>query len=123
MTGFGRRVRIMAGNIQQLREIRSLMHPVRLLPLFFFLSHKLTRLLVPIAMLAALIANVFLLDSPLYLATFCTQLFFYLLAIAGSLLRLQPKVLMLPFYFCMINLATFFGFYHALTDRRTLAWK
>jgi hypothetical protein len=30
---------------------------------------------------------------------------------------------MLPFYFCMINVATFFGFYHALTERRSMAWK
>jgi cellulose synthase/poly-beta-1,6-N-acetylglucosamine synthase-like glycosyltransferase len=123
MTGFGRRVRIMAGNIQQLREIRGLLQPLRPLALFFFLSHKLTRLLVPFAMLTALIANLFLLDSPLYLATLFGQLFFYLLAAAGSLLRLRPKVLMLPFYFCMINLATFFGFYHALSRRRSLAWK
>jgi hypothetical protein len=36
---------------------------------------------------------------------------------------MRPKALMLPYYFCMINLATFFGFYHALTERRKLAWK
>ena len=70
MTGFGRRVRIMAGNIQQLREIRALLHPLRPLALFFFLSHKLSRLVVPFAMLTALIANLFLLGSPLYLAHF-----------------------------------------------------
>ena len=123
MTGFGRRVRIMAGNIQQLREIRGLLHPLRSLALFFFVSHKLTRLLVPFAMLAALIANLFLLGFPIYLAIFCAQAAFYLLAASGSIWRLRPKVLMLPFYFCMINVATFFGFYHALTERRTLAWK
>ena len=123
MTGFGRRVRIMAGNIQQLREIGGLLHPLRPLPLFFFLSHKLTRLLVPFAMLAALIANLFLLGSTFYLAIFCAQLVFYGLASAGAVWRLSPKALMLPFYFCMINVATFFGLYHALTDRRSLAWK
>jgi cellulose synthase/poly-beta-1,6-N-acetylglucosamine synthase-like glycosyltransferase len=123
MTGFGRRVRIMAGNMQQLREIRGLLRPLRPLPLFFFLSHKLSRLLVPFAMLAALVANLFLLGSPIYRAVFCAQLVFYLMAGAGSIWRLRPKGLMLPFYFCMINLATFFGFYHAMTERRTLEWK
>jgi len=123
MTGFGRRVRIMAGNIQQLREIRTLLNPLRPLALFFFLSHKLSRLVVPFAMLAALIANLFLLSSPFYFAIFCAQLAFYLLATAGSVRRLRPKALMLPYYFCMINLATFFGFYHALTERRKLAWE
>lgn len=123
MTGFGRRIRIMAGNIQQLREIKGLLRPLRPLALFFFLSHKLSRLLVPFAMLAALIANLFLLGSPLYFALFCGQVFFYLLALFGMLLPLRPKILMLPFYFSMINAATFFGFYHALTQRRGMAWK
>ncbi len=123
MTGFGRRVRIMAGNIQQLREIGGLLHPIRPLPLFFFLSHKLCRLLVPLAMVVALIANLFLFSSPVYLATFYAQLLFYAMACAGALLRLRPKPLMLPYYFCMINVAMFFGLYHALTERRTLAWK
>ena len=123
MTGFGRRVRIMAGNIQQLREIPALLSPLRPLELFFFLSHKLSRLLVPFAMLVALIANLFLLGSALYLALFCGQVIFYLLAALGAVWRLRPKTLMLPFYFCMINVATFFGFYHALTERRSMAWK
>ncbi len=123
MTGFGRRVRIMAGNVQQLREIKGLIHPFRALPVFFFLSHKVSRLLVPFAMLAALIANILLLDEPLYFSILCAQLTFYGLAAVGPVLRLKPKFLMLPFYFCMINLAAFFGLYHALTNRRAMAWK
>jgi poly-beta-1,6-N-acetyl-D-glucosamine synthase len=123
MTGFGRRIRIMAGNIQQMREIRGLLHPLRPLALFFFLSHKVSRLLVPFAMVVALIANLFLLGSRFYLAIFCAQLVFYLLAALGTVWPLRPKILMLPFYFSMINAATFFGFYHALTQRRGMAWK
>jgi poly-beta-1,6-N-acetyl-D-glucosamine synthase len=123
MTGFRRRVRIMAGNIQQLRTLRSLILPFRPLPLFFFLSHKAARLLVPFAMLAALAGNLFLLDAPIYFAIFCAQLVFYLLAACGAIARLRPKTLMLPFYFCMINAAAFFGLYHSLTHRRSLAWK
>jgi cellulose synthase/poly-beta-1,6-N-acetylglucosamine synthase-like glycosyltransferase len=123
MTGFGRRIRIMAGNIQQCREIGKLISPLRPLPLFFFLSHKIARLLVPFAMLAAAIANVLLLRSPVFFALLCGQAAFYLLAVSGALWRLRPKILMLPFYFSMINAAAFFGFYHALTERRNMAWK
>jgi biofilm PGA synthesis N-glycosyltransferase PgaC len=123
MTGFGRRIRIMAGNIQQIREIRGLVRPLRLIELFFFLSHKVSRLVVPFAMLLALMANLFLLGSPLYFAIFCAQVIFYLLALLGTVWPLRPKILMLPFYFSMINAATFFGFYHALTQRRGMAWK
>jgi hypothetical protein len=36
---------------------------------------------------------------------------------------MRPRTLLLPFYFCMINAATFFGVYHALTSRRRMAWK
>ncbi|MGI9073251.1 MAG: glycosyltransferase family 2 protein [Bryobacteraceae bacterium] len=46
MEGFRRRVRIMAGNIQQLREIGPLLRPLRPLPLFFFVCHKGLRLVV-----------------------------------------------------------------------------
>ena len=123
MTGFGRRIRIMTGNIQQLREIKSLLWPLRPLPLFFFLSHKVSRLFVPFAMVVALVANLVLLDSPLYRALFCLQAVFYALALCGTAWQLKPKTLLLPFYFCMINAATFFGFYHALTNRRRMAWK
>ena len=123
MSGFGRRVRIMAGNLQQLREIRGLLRPLRPLPVFFFLSHKLSRLVVPFAMVAAFLTNAMLLSTPLYRGLFVLQAFFYLLALVGALLRLRPKLLMLPWYFCMINVAVFFGVYHALTSRRGMAWK
>lgn len=123
MAGFGRRVRIMAGNLQQLREIKGLLWPPRPLPLFFFLSHKASRLVVPFAMLAALIANAFLLSSPFYAALFVAQAIFYVMALLGTVFQLRPKTLLLPFYFCMINAATFFGLYHALTSRRRMAWK
>jgi len=123
MTGFGRRIRIMAGNIQQLREIKGLLYPLRPLALFFFLSHKLSRLMVPFAMVVALIVNLFLLASPMYRALLAAQLIFYALALLGMVWPLRPKLLMLPYYFSMINAATFFGFYHALTSRRGMAWK
>ncbi len=123
MTGFGRRVRIVAGNIQQLAEIQKLLRPFRALPVFFFVSHKLGRLIAPVALLAALAANLCLLDSALYGALFCAQFIFYLLAGVGAVWRMRPNVLMLPFYFSMINTATFFGFYYALIRRRGMAWE
>ena len=123
MTGFRRRIRIMAGNVQQLREIRPLLKPVRPLPIFFFLCHKGLRLVVPFAMIAAFIVNLFLLDRPLYRTIFALQIVFYLLAIAGSLVRLRPKFLMLPYYFSMINAAAFLGAYYAFTDLRQMRWK
>lgn len=123
MTGFGRRIRIMAGNVQQLREIKGLLRPIRWWPLFFFLSHKAIRLLVPVGMVAALVSNLFLLASPFYSLLFLLQMIFYVVAAAGALVPLRPKSLLFPYYFSMINVAVFFGVYHAVTSRRKMAWK
>jgi glycosyltransferase involved in cell wall biosynthesis len=123
MTGFGRRVRIMAGNLQQLREIKALLWPVRVLPLFFVLSHKAVRLAVPFAMAAALGANILLAGRAPYGVLLALQVGFYLLAIAGALWELRPRLLALPYYFAMINVAVFFGIYHALTSRRRMSWE
>jgi cellulose synthase/poly-beta-1,6-N-acetylglucosamine synthase-like glycosyltransferase len=122
MTGFGRRVRIVAGNLQQLSHLGQFLWPCRPLPLFFFLSHKVIRLLVPFAMIAALLANFYLME-PVYRALLGAQLLFYALAALGVTGRLRPRALRLPFYFCMVNSAAFLGVYHALTRRRSMAWK
>jgi cellulose synthase/poly-beta-1,6-N-acetylglucosamine synthase-like glycosyltransferase len=123
MTGFGRRIRIVAGNLQQLRHLGQFLKPCQPLPLLFFLSHKVLRLFVPFAMLAALAANLFLMGWQAYRVLLCAQLLFYALAVVGLTGRLRPRALRLPFYFCMVNSAAFFGLYHAMTRRRGLAWK
>ena len=123
MSGFSRRVRIMTGNFQQLSELRALVRPLRPLPLFFFLSHKAGRLIVPLAMIAMFVANLFLLREPFYRTLFGLQLGFYALVLLGALIRLRPRILRLPYYFCMINAAAFLGMYHALRGGRALAWK
>jgi cellulose synthase/poly-beta-1,6-N-acetylglucosamine synthase-like glycosyltransferase len=123
MSGFGRRIRIMAGNLQQLAEIKALLRPGCLLPLFFFLSHKAGRLLVPFAMIAAAASNLLLAPRPFYLWLLRLQLAFYALAALGAVRRLRPRALRLPYYFCMIHAAAFAGLYHALTGLRRLAWK
>ena len=123
MDGFQRRVRIMTGNFQQLRELAALAAPPRPLPLFFFLSHKAGRLVVPLAIVAALVSNLFLLDRPFYVATALLQAVFYALVLVGAAGHFRQKLLRLPYYFCMINAAAFLGMYYALFGRRRLAWK
>ena len=122
MGGFSRRIRIMAGNFEQLREIGGLLAPPRWKPLFFFLSHKAGRLLAPFAMAAALLTNLLLLDRPLYQATLVLQAAFYILSAMGAVWPLKPKILRAPYYFTMINVATLYGLYYALFGRRRLRW-
>ena len=118
MEGFGRRIRITAGNVAQLLEIRPLLWPPRPLVLFCFISHKAARLVVPIAMVAAFVCNLFLWKQPLYAWLLAGQVAFYALAIAGALSRLRPRALRLPYYFCMINASLFVWLYYRLARRK-----
>jgi len=120
MEGFSRRVRITAGNIEQLREIKSLIWPPRPFVLFCLLSHKTGRLLVPVFMLAALAANIALRGQFPYNWLLLGQALFYGLAVLGAMISLKPKVLRLPYYFCMINSALFAWVYQALRHRRAI---
>ncbi|MGH9200819.1 MAG: glycosyltransferase family 2 protein [Vicinamibacterales bacterium] len=122
MEGFRRRVRIANGNIQQLGELPHLLMPPRILPAFFFVSHKAMRLLVPPAMLACLIANVFLLGSPVYDALFIAQLAFYALALSGAVFALRPRLLRLPYYFSMVNAAFIVALVERVVLRRPVTW-
>ena len=123
MEGFRRRVRIASGNIQQLRELPRLLVPPRFLPLFFFLSHKVARLLVPPAMLACLVANLFLLGTPLYRILFAGQVAFYVLALGGAAFALRPRVLRLPYYFSMVNAGLIVALFEGAVRRRPVAWR
>jgi cellulose synthase/poly-beta-1,6-N-acetylglucosamine synthase-like glycosyltransferase len=123
MGGFGRRIRIMTGNIEQLREIKGLLQPVQPLALFFFLSHKLGRLAVPPAMVVLIVCNLILLQIPFYFVLGCLQLAFYGLVIVGAVGRLMPRPIRLPYYFCMINAAALVGLFHVISGRRRMAWK
>jgi hypothetical protein len=116
MAGFGRRVRIAAGNVAQLGEARSL--AARPLALFCFLSHKAGRVVVPLALVAMLAANALLVAQPLYAALLAGQIAFYGLAAAGAVGRLPWKPLRLPYYFCMINAAFFVWAWQRLTRTR-----
>ena len=120
MEGFSRRVRITAGNIEQLREIKSLLWPPRPFVLFCLLSHKTGRLLVPAFMLIALATNIALRGQFPYNWLLVGQALFYCLAALGGTVDLKPKILRLPYYFCMVNAASFGWIYQALRHGRAI---
>jgi poly-beta-1,6-N-acetyl-D-glucosamine synthase len=78
---FRRKVRTLTGNYQLLQLAPWLLrgeNPLR----FEFISHKLTRLVVPFALVAALVASG-LLPGPLYRTAFWLQVGFYALSLLG----------------------------------------
>ena len=120
MEGFSRRVRITAGNVEQLRELRGLLWPPRPFVLFCLLSHKTGRLLVPVFMLIALATNIALRGQFPYDWLLLGQALFYSLAVLGGTIDLKPKVLRLPYYFCMVNAPLFGWIYQAVRHGRAI---
>jgi cellulose synthase/poly-beta-1,6-N-acetylglucosamine synthase-like glycosyltransferase len=120
MEGFSRRVRITAGNIEQLREIKNLLWPPRPFVLFCLLSHKTGRLLGPVFMLIALATNVALCDQFPYNWLLVGQALFYSLAVLGGTVDLKPKILCFPYYFCLVNAPLFAWIYQAVRHGRVI---
>jgi cellulose synthase/poly-beta-1,6-N-acetylglucosamine synthase-like glycosyltransferase len=123
MVGFQRRVRIMAGNVQQIREIKGLFWPLQVLPLFFFLSHKVVRSVVPFFLVSLILSNSFLLYGMFFKLTVCFQLIFYGIAVLGSQWRLKPKGLRLPYYFCFVNAAYLWSICQLFRRGGRVRWK
>jgi len=117
MEGFGRRVRITAGNIEQMRQVGPLLWPPRPLALFCFLSHKGGRLIAPVALALCMLSALSLWHSPDYKWMAIAQLSFYGLAVLGALGVLRSKLLKLPYYFSMINASLFVWIYYRIRGR------
>lgn len=83
-----RKVRTLAGNYQILALEPALLRPWRNPVWLQYVSHKVGRLAVPYALLAALASSIVLASShPFYAAALAVQVLFYLLAGAGALLE------------------------------------
>lgn len=124
---FKRRVRIMAGNFQQVFMLKQLLNPFRGIISFQFFSHKVMRLISPFLQLIVFISNIFLLKvHPFYQALFITQVLFYIASLLGWYLeRINKKIklLYIPFYFNFGNITAFWGIYRFLTGKQTVKWE
>lgn len=126
---FRRRVRLMTRGFRGVVMRRELLNPRRsgFYSVVLF-SHKVARRLAPVALIALAIASAILWSrSPFYLAAAIAQALFYLLAIAGFLLRrwrigaLKPAYV--PFYFCLANAASAVALFELLRGRRIELWQ
>jgi cellulose synthase/poly-beta-1,6-N-acetylglucosamine synthase-like glycosyltransferase len=122
---FGRRARIAAGNFQSLKMVPGLLLPTAGFPAFAFWSHKLLRWCAPALMAAALVANLFLLDSVFYRVTLFAQAMFYALAYlgkAGVLKGTGRRIASIAYYFVTMNMAIVVGFWRFLRNAQKAAW-
>ncbi len=124
---FRRKVRIVNRAWRALFSMSSLLNPLQYG--FFALaliSHKLLRWLVPMLMAAVLLINVTLLDAgAVYRLMLAAQSAFYLLALGGHLARRRrsmPALLSIPYYFCLVNLASALGIIDAFRGKTYTTW-
>ena len=121
-----RKLRTIAGTFQLFARERWLLSPFRN-PLWFeTISHKGLRLALPALHAMVFVANLALLDGPLYLAAFGAQVGFYAAALAGHLFRharRRPIALTVPYAMCLMIWATLAGFARFIAHRQLVTWE
>ncbi len=118
---FSRKVRTLSGNYQLLQLAPWLLSSENALR-FEFVSHKLSRLIVPFALLALLVASLFL-PQPVYRATLAAQLAFYALsltALAGAKFGPLSRVADPARTFVVLNSAALVAFLNFVTGRKAV---
>lgn len=72
------------------------------------------------------VLNIILLDTHvIYVVTFAGQCLFYLLSIAGYVCRSwagQPGIFRIPYYFCLVNVASGVGLIEAMFGKSYTTW-
>jgi cellulose synthase/poly-beta-1,6-N-acetylglucosamine synthase-like glycosyltransferase len=118
---FARKVRTLGGNYQLLQLAPWLLraeNPIR----FEFVSHKLLRLLVPLALLVALGASA-VVQQPFYKAALVAQLAFYASSLMGmARVKLGPLARLgdAAFTFVVLNTAALVAFANFVSGRKTV---
>lgn len=124
---FRRKVRIVNRAWRAMMSMARLLNPLRFgLFAWELVSHKLLRWLVPGFLVAVFALNLALLGrSPVYQLTLAAQLLFYALAAVGAVLRGRQDLAMLlyvPFYFCLVNIASARGIFEAYRGKTYTTW-
>jgi cellulose synthase/poly-beta-1,6-N-acetylglucosamine synthase-like glycosyltransferase len=122
---FTRKVRTLAGSLQLLRHEPWLLDPRRNRVWLQTVSHKAVRLPGPFLLLAMLAASAALAGEPIYTAALLGQAVFYATALAGHLVgrrRRVPRLLALPFTFCVLNGAALVAVLRFAVGRQAVTW-
>ena len=126
-----RKRRIAAGGLQSIWWLRSLMNPFAYPKVAFqYISHRVLRWsITPLALFALFPLNLLLLfasGSLIYQLLFLLQLFFYLSALTGHILKVsgrRNKLLYIPCYFLFMNLNVFLGIGYLMSHKDSGTWE
>ncbi|KPK41325.1 MAG: hypothetical protein AMJ78_05790 [Omnitrophica WOR_2 bacterium SM23_29] len=123
---FNRKIRITSQGLKASFVICGTILSSGLLRIFQFIFHKFIRWLVLLFLIIIFVSNLFLLGHWFYQVTLFGQISFYLFALIGYLLQekgTKIKIFNIPFYFCMVNLASLIGFLKFLSGGIKGTWE
>ncbi|MEZ5358266.1 MAG: glycosyltransferase family 2 protein [Candidatus Zixiibacteriota bacterium] len=124
---FIRKVRTIVHGLEVLFKFKELLNPFKYgLYSLKILSHKLSRWLVPLYMVAAFATNIYLFfEHPFYEIALMAHAGLYFLALLGFLF---PKlnhvfIIRLPFFFVMVNWSIVVSWYYYLIGKEFVVWE
>lgn len=124
---FRRKIRISAGNFQNLSRFKHLLWPPFNAVAFCFLSHKVIRWIGPVLLLTILLSTAFLaIDSNYYKVLLLIEIIVYIAPIIDKLfksLSIHIKYLRFANYFIMMNLALLKGMVWYMQGIKTSIWQ
>lgn len=125
-----RKVRICAGGLQSIVRLKALLNPFKYgLLTFQYVSHRVLRwTLVPLFLLLIIPLNYFLMhyNQGIYTLLLYGQVAFYVAALIGWFMEkrsLRNKLVFVPFYFSIMNIAAFRGFIRYVKGRQSVLWE
>jgi cellulose synthase/poly-beta-1,6-N-acetylglucosamine synthase-like glycosyltransferase len=130
-----RKIRIAAGGIQSIVRLRELLNFFKYRTLSFqYISHRVLRwTLAPLGLLVIFILNSILAIHEglsafpsIYPVLFLAQIIFYVAALAGWYFenkKIKMKLLFIPYYFFIMNLAVYLGFVRYLKGNQSVKWE
>ncbi|MBZ5695439.1 MAG: glycosyltransferase family 2 protein [Acidobacteriia bacterium] len=124
---FHRKSRIVSRSLNALRRAPAVLLPwTQPRHWFSLISHKVLRWFAPVFLLILLLATIALWNSPFYRLFLLLQVGFYVLAAIGWLIESRasaPKILYLPYYFCLVNLASLIGIAKCFQGALSPTWE
>lgn len=125
---FRMRIRVIVRGMNGMLFVRNLFNPLKYpFVAFQLISHKVMRWLVPAFAIIAFISNAALASASwFYAVLFLGQVLFYAFAIAGYLGEkkgIRNKLLSLPLYFCIVNLASLISMVKVIQGERIVTWQ
>jgi hypothetical protein len=125
---YRRKIRIVSRSLSAVWSVPGVLNPFRNTRHWFMLvSHKVLRWMAWVPMLTLFVSNVLLWDRPVYRWLGLAQLGFYALAAVGGVLESSstrlPRLVSLPLYFCLVNVAAAIGIVKFATGSLSGTWK